>query len=90
MNAIEPRPVPDTLTFVRLCVDIRQLYQVGRERGWGKRGRADHFDEGRALHHALTETFGEKALPLFRPGCQGERCALCFQHVVGETAAAER
>ncbi|MFZ1107581.1 MAG: type I-E CRISPR-associated protein Cas6/Cse3/CasE [Rhodomicrobium sp.] len=66
MNAIEPRPIPDTLTFLRLAVDMRQLYKVARERGWGKRGRTDHFDEGRALHHALTETFGEKALPLFR------------------------
>ena len=66
MNAIEPRPVPDTLTFLRLSVDMRELYRVASGRGWGKRGRTDHFDEGRALHHALTETFGEKALTLFR------------------------
>nr|WP_246742824.1 type I-E CRISPR-associated protein Cas6/Cse3/CasE [Rhodomicrobium vannielii] len=45
---------------------MRGLYRIAQDRSWGKRGRTDHFDEGRALHHAITETFGEKALPLFR------------------------
>jgi CRISPR system Cascade subunit CasE len=66
VNAIEPQAIPDTLTFVRLSINMRGLYQIARDRGWGKRGGTDHFDEGRTLHHALTETFGEKALSLFR------------------------
>ncbi len=66
MNATEPRTIADTLTFLRLSVDMRELNRVARDRGWGKHGCTDYFDEGRALHHALTETFGEKALPLFR------------------------
>lgn len=66
MNGIKPSPAPDAITFLRLTVDMRQLYRVAKDRGWGKRGSSDYFDEGRALHHALTESFGEKALPLFR------------------------
>lgn len=66
MNAIEPRPVPETVTFLKLPVDMRKLYGIARDRGWGWHRHREHFDEGRALHHALTETFGQKSLSVFR------------------------
>ncbi len=53
----------DSLHLVRLPIDLRQLWQVDAQRGWsGDRSP----DEGRALHHALCETFGAGVLQPFR------------------------
>ena len=51
------------LTFIHLPVDLRALYRLAARRGWSG---AHHFDEGRALHHALGEVFGPGALQPFR------------------------
>lgn len=60
------------LYLMRLVVDLSALAQQADERGWVKRKGAGGrevdvaFDEGRALHHILTETFGPQALQPFR------------------------
>lgn len=47
-----------TLWMLRLPVDPNSLARYAAERGWMlRRG----YDEGRALHHLLTETFGKTA-----------------------------
>lgn len=53
----------DQITFLKIPVDLRALYELAANRGWG--GKHD-FDEGRALHHALAEVFGPKSLQPFR------------------------
>ena len=53
----------DKITFVHLPLDLRALYRLAAKRCWGERRS---FDEGRALHHALTEVFGPKTLQPFR------------------------
>jgi CRISPR system Cascade subunit CasE len=54
-----------TLYLARLPVDLPALARAAGERGW-TRGRRAAFDEGRALHHLLAETFGPGALQPFR------------------------
>ena len=62
------------LHFVRLPVAIPALHRWAGERGIGWCERRDPqgrernvtFDEGRALHHLLAETFGKGALQPFR------------------------
>ena len=54
-----------TLFLARLPVDLPALSRAAGERGW-TRGRRATFDEGRALHHLLGETFGPGALQPFR------------------------
>lgn len=54
-----------TLQMVRLPVDLGGLARIAGERGW-TRGRRQHFDEGAALHHVLSETFGAAVLQPFR------------------------
>ncbi len=51
--------------LVRVPVDIGQLARWAGERGWaGSKGAA--YDEGRALHHLVTEVWGPGVLPCFR------------------------
>lgn len=54
-----------TLHLVRLPVDLNALARAAENRGWTG-GRRLAFDEGAALHHLLTETFGPAALQPFR------------------------
>ena len=53
------------LYFVRVPVSLNALARWAGERGWVQ-GRARTFDEGRALHHLLDETFGPGTLRPFR------------------------
>ena len=53
------------LHLVRIPLSTNSLGQWAGERGW-VRGRAVAFDEGRALHHLVDETFGPGALRPFR------------------------
>lgn len=54
-----------TLHLVRLSVDLDALARAADQRGWTA-GRRLAFDEGAALHHLLTETFGRGVLQPFR------------------------
>ena len=62
------------LHFVRLPISVPALgrWAAGRNLGWTmRRGAKGHvheagLDEGRALHHLLTESFGQRALQPFR------------------------
>lgn len=51
--------------FVRVPLSLNALARWAGERGWVQ-GRARTFDEGRALHHLLDETFGRGTLRPFR------------------------
>ena len=53
------------LHLVRVPLALNALARWAGERGW-VRGRTMTFDEGRALHHLLTETFGPGTLHPFR------------------------
>ena len=51
--------------LVRAPVDTGRLAQWAGERGWaGSKGAV--YDEGRALHHLVTEVWGPGVLPCFR------------------------
>jgi CRISPR system Cascade subunit CasE len=59
------------LTMMRVPVDLNALARYANERSWTTRSKAGResdagFDEGRALHHVLDETFGPGALRPFR------------------------
>ncbi|MDE0029940.1 MAG: type I-E CRISPR-associated protein Cas6/Cse3/CasE [Deltaproteobacteria bacterium] len=55
------------LFLIRVPVAMNQLARCAGERGWLRhRGSVAGFDEGRALHHLLDETFGPGALRPFR------------------------
>lgn len=60
-----------SLHLVRLPLDLDALGRWSAERGlgWGRRGRrgeAEGYDEGAALHHLLGEAFGGGVLQPFR------------------------
>ena len=63
-----------SLSMLRTPIDMARLAQWSNERGFGWTSRRSakgfeigaRFDEGRALHHLLTEVFGPRALPVFR------------------------
>jgi len=52
-----------TLHLIRLPLRMSHLARWAAMRGWVQR---HGFDEGRALHHLLSETFGKAALQPFR------------------------
>ena len=55
------------LFLIRVPVAMDKLARCAGERGWLRyRGQVAGFDEGRALHHLLDETFGPGALRPFR------------------------
>lgn len=54
-----------SLFLLRLPIDLAALARAANDRGWTK-GRAAVFDEGAALHHLLSETYGPGALQPFR------------------------
>ena len=55
------------LRLIRVPIRKRELVRWAGERGWTRHGKAlSQFDEGRALHHLLTEVFGPRALQPFR------------------------
>ncbi|MBF0445563.1 MAG: type I-E CRISPR-associated protein Cas6/Cse3/CasE [Magnetococcales bacterium] len=60
------------LNMIRIPIRLSQLMRWGHERGWsssqGPKGkkRGAVFDEGRALHHLLDESFGASILRPFR------------------------
>ena len=55
------------LFLIRVPVAMDKLARCAGERGWLRhRGNVAGFDEGRALHHLLDETFGPGALRPFR------------------------
>lgn len=54
-----------TLNLIRLGVLRSALAQWAGDRGW-TRPKGGDFDEGRALHHLLCESFGKGALQPFR------------------------
>jgi len=49
--------------LIEVQLDLRALHRWAEERGLGRRGP---FDEGRALHHLLSEVFGPGAVQPFR------------------------
>jgi CRISPR system Cascade subunit CasE len=61
-----------TLYLIRLPIDLPALYRWAGDRGWAARRnpeggeRSAIFDEGRALHHLLAESFGKGVLQPFR------------------------
>ena len=54
-----------TLHLIRLPIRISALARWGGDRGWVQ-GKHGTFDEGRALHHLLSETFGKGIAQPFR------------------------
>ena len=57
----------NSLFLIRVPVAMDKLARCAGERGWLRhRGNDAGFDEGRALHHLLDETFGPGALRPFR------------------------
>ena len=70
------------LGMVSLTVDMRQLHELAARRGW-LGGRA--IDEGRALHHLLSEAFGPRSLQPFRlmPPVRG-RLATLYAYTTAE------
>ena len=54
-----------TLHLIRLPIRISALARWGADRGWAQ-GKSGAFDEGRALHHLLSETFGKGMTQPFR------------------------
>lgn len=55
--------MPSTLSLLRVPVNLPALARWAADRGWVQ---ADGFDEGRALHHLLAETFGKAITQPFR------------------------
>ena len=56
-----------TLNLVRVPLDKDQLARWAETRGWVRhKGHYTTFDEGRALHHLVTETFGPVVFKAFR------------------------
>lgn len=55
-----------TLHLIRAQVDLAGLGRWVGDRGWARRGRAEHYDEGAVLHHLLVEVFGARAIHPFR------------------------
>ncbi len=56
-----------SLFLIRVPVAMNHLARCAGERGWLRhRGSVAGFDEGRALHHLLDETFGPGVLRPFR------------------------
>lgn len=56
-----------SLFLIRVPVSMNHLARCAGERGWLRhRGSVAGFDEGRALHHLLDETFGPGVLRPFR------------------------
>lgn len=56
-----------TINLIRIPLMTNALARWAGERGWvRRRGGAEAFDEGRALHHLLEEAFGVGALRPFR------------------------
>ncbi|KYO51562.1 type I-E CRISPR-associated protein Cas6/Cse3/CasE (plasmid) [Tistrella mobilis] len=78
------------LHFIRLTLHLDELgrWAAGRDRGWAGRGVRQTFDEGRALHHLLAETFGQGVLQPFRlfPMAGGERGSL-YAYATADAAA---
>jgi CRISPR system Cascade subunit CasE len=61
----------NALTMLRVPIDLNALARYADDRSWTKRSKAGResdagFDEGRALHHVLDETFGPGTLRPFR------------------------
>lgn len=54
---------PPALSLLRVPVNLPALARWAATRGWVQ---ADGFDEGRALHHLLAETFGKGVTQPFR------------------------
>ena len=54
------------LYLIRLPIDIVALAQWVGERGWSRGPGTVVFDEGRALHHLIRETFGPRELLTYR------------------------
>lgn len=54
-----------TLNLIRMAVNRPALGRWAGDRGW-TRPRGGDFDEGRALHHLLSESFGKGAVQPFR------------------------
>lgn len=52
-----------TLHLIRIPIRLSHLARWAAARGWVQR---QGFDQGRALHHLLVETFGQSALQPFR------------------------
>ena len=56
-----------TLNLVRAPLDTNRLARWARTRGWVQRkGHHTTFDEGRALHHLITEALGPGVFTAFR------------------------
>ena len=54
------------LHLIRARIRPQDLARWARDRGWARRGRTDHYDEGATLHHLLVEMFGRGTLQPFR------------------------
>ena len=52
--------------LVRTLVDTDRLARWAGERGWSGSKGSTVYDEGRALHHLVTEVWGPGVLPCFR------------------------
>ncbi|MEL6423472.1 MAG: type I-E CRISPR-associated protein Cas6/Cse3/CasE [Pseudomonadota bacterium] len=58
---------PTSLFMLHMPIDLQQVAHYAAHRGFGaSQYRNSGFDEGRALHHILVETFGPGALKPFR------------------------
>ena len=56
-----------TLNLVRVPIDTSKLARWANVRGWVRRkGHHTTFDEGRALHHLVTEALGPSVFKAFR------------------------
>lgn len=76
------------LHMISMSVNLRELHRLSAIRGW-------EMDEGRALHHMLSETFGKSALSVFRlmPGGGGSHQATLYAYAAkmeGELQEAAR
>lgn len=73
------------LHLIHLPVDLNELHHQAARRGW----MTDHgLDEGHALHHFLTECFGQRAIQPFRlMVAPGKRAAALYAYAI---AASER
>ena len=55
-----------SLHLVRIRLNPSKLARWAMDRGWARKGRAEHYDESSALHHLLVESFGRGTLQPFR------------------------
>lgn len=84
------------LFMLHLPVDLRELARQADDRGWMSRPfksqeRAVGFDEGKALHHLLDETFGPGRLRPFRlMPAPGARTASLYAYTSLTCEALER